>query len=164
MVELPPGPRRENSLLNSSRSVSGTKSAPPSTPRSSFWTVRARGDRPRRRVTVRPSSRKGGRDVPAGQLRALGGKLPLGGGGVQRGALLKVLYALAELLGGAVAGDPLGLGDRFRVGGDRRKARLHQERAAEEGFEAVYVCPIHRPGDTRALRKQRRAAETGAGG
>ena len=47
--------------------------------------------------------------MPAGQVRARGGQFPLGRGGVQRGALLDVLYALAELQAGAVAGDPLGL-------------------------------------------------------
>ena len=52
---------------------------------------------------------KGGRDLPAGQLRARGGKFPLGRCGVERGALLNVLYALAELQRGAVPGDPLGL-------------------------------------------------------
>ena len=45
----------------------------------------------------------------AGQLRAGGGQFPLGRCGVQRRALLNVLYALAELLLGAIAGDPLGL-------------------------------------------------------
>ena len=52
---------------------------------------------------------KGGCDVPAGQLCARRGKLPRGGGGVHRGALLDVLHALAELPRGAIAGDPLGL-------------------------------------------------------
>ena len=47
--------------------------------------------------------------MPAGQLRALDGKGPGGGGGVQRGAGLNVLYTLAELPLGAIAGDPLGL-------------------------------------------------------
>ena len=47
--------------------------------------------------------------MPAGQLRALGRKGSRGGGGVQRRALLDVLYALAELQLGAIAGDPLGL-------------------------------------------------------
>ena len=52
---------------------------------------------------------KGGRHVPAGQVRAGGGQFPLGRGGVERRALLNVLHALAELPRGAVAGDPLGL-------------------------------------------------------
>ena len=47
--------------------------------------------------------------MPAGQVRARGGKFPLGRGGVERRALLNVLHALAELPRGAVAGDPLGL-------------------------------------------------------
>ena len=60
------------------------------------------------RAAVRLARRlvKGGRDVPAGQVRARGGKGPRGGGCVQPGALLDVVHTLPELLRGAIAGDP----------------------------------------------------------
>ena len=66
--------------------------------------------------------------MPAGQLRAVGGELPLGGGGVQRGALLDVLHALAELQGGAIAGDPLGL--------EQVRHRIRRQRLAADGPDA----------------------------
>ena len=63
------------------------------------------------RGVVRLARRRveGGRDLPAGQLRPLGVKGPRGGCGVQRGARREVVYPLAELQRGTVAGDPLGL-------------------------------------------------------
>ena len=60
---------------------------------------------------VSRSSGQRRRDLPAGELRAFGAKGSVGGGGIQRRARLNVLYALAELPLGAIAGDPLGLNE-----------------------------------------------------